>query len=86
MKVLVESRENEGLDSFLGKQIAVWCLNYIYAGKLVGINDKTIKLEDAHIVYETGAFDESGWRNAQRLPGDSHYISIAAMESFGHVK
>jgi len=86
MKVIVEDNENEGLAAYLGNPIAVWCMNYIYTGKLVGINDTCIKLEDASIVYETGSFSDPGWRDAQQLPGKAAYVQISAIESFGDVK
>ena len=86
MKVIVEDNENEGLAAYLGNPIAVWCMNYIYTGKLVGINDTCIKLEDAAIVYETGSFSDSGWKDAQALPGGVVYVQISAIESFGDVK
>jgi hypothetical protein len=58
-------------------------LNYIYAGKLVGINTTCVKLEQAKIVYETGSFIEKGYKNAQALPGEAWYMQIGAIESFG---
>ena len=86
MKVVVEDRHDEGFDAFLNKDVSLWCLNYIYSGKLVGINDTCLKLENAKIVYETGAFTEKGWKDAQRLPEGTHYVQISAIESFGPVK
>ena len=86
MKVVVEETKEEGLDAFLGKPIAVWCLNYIYTGVLVGVNDTCVKLKDAQIVSETGPFNEKGWSDAQSLPGDFHYIQNSSIESFGGVK
>ena len=86
MKVVIDEVSGEGLESFLGKEIALYCVNYIYAGTLVGVNDTCVKLTDAHIVYETGPFDECGWKDAQALPGDTHYVQLVAVESFGGVK
>jgi len=54
MKVLVGEVDNEGLVSLLGKSVTLWCGIYIYTGKLIGVNDDTVKLADAKIVYETG--------------------------------
>jgi hypothetical protein len=78
--------EEMGFESYLGKDITLWCVNYIYTGKLIGVNNSCVKLEDAMIVYETGAFNESGWKDAQRLPGDCHYVQISLIESFGDTK
>lgn len=86
MKVLCEEKGGEGLLAFMGKPIALWCLNYIYSGILVGVNDSCVKLKDAVIVYETGALTEKGWKDAQRLPGDFHYVQLSALESFGGAK
>lgn len=73
----------EGLESLLNQQVLVFCASYFYAGKLVGVNDKDIKLEDASIVYETGPFSTPGYKDAQRLPSKFHYIRTAAIESYG---
>jgi len=63
----------------------VFCAVYIYTGKLVGVSDSFLKLEDASIVYETGAFDTKEWKDAQKLPNDL-YIQTAMIESFGVLK
>ncbi len=57
----------------------------VNAGKLVGVNDAYVKLEGAKVVYETGAFTESAWEDAQNLPND-WYIQLSAVESFGRLK
>ena len=82
MKVLVNEVTNEGLEILLGQNITVWCGVYIYTGKLVGVTDSYIKLEDAKIVYETGSFADSSWADAQSLGAD-WYIRLPAIESFG---
>ena len=61
----------------------MFCLNYIYAGKLVGVNETFVKLEDAAIVYETGSFKDKGYTDAQKLPGSAWYVQITAVESYG---
>ena len=66
----------------LGERVALWCGNYIYAGKLVGVNDTDVLLEDASVVYETGELCASEWANAQKLPGP-WYVRTAAIESYG---
>ena len=87
MKKLVKVEEvaGEGLIGLMGEQVTLFCLNYIYTGKLVGVNDSFIKLENAAIVYETGAFTDSKFKDAQPLPQD-HYIMLSAVESFGLLK
>ena len=86
MKVICEEKTGEGLMALLGKPVALYCLNYIYSGTLIGVNDTCVKLRDACIVYETGSFSDKGWKNAQKLPGESHYVQISAIESFGDGK
>ena len=77
--------ENEGLNSFLGETITVFCAVYIYTGTLVGVGENFIKLESPKIVYETGAFNTKEWKDAQALPNDM-YIMTGMIESFGILK
>lgn len=84
MKRLVETAE-DGIESFLGETITVWCSVYIYTGTLVGVNDQYIKLSGASVVYETGPFDTPNWKDAQSLPHD-WYVQIASIESWGKLK
>jgi hypothetical protein len=84
MKTLVEV-ENEGLSSLIGKTVTLFCAVYIYTGKLVGVNDKYVKLENPKIVYETGAFNAPEWRDAQSLPNE-FYVMTGMVESFGILK
>lgn len=81
-KVEVIEVENEGLISLLGKQIEVRCNVYIYAGVLVGVNSNCIKLDRMAIVYETGAFSDKKYKDAQVI-GDGQYIMLSLIESFG---
>lgn len=83
--VKVEEVSGEGLIGLMGEEVTLFCLNYIYAGKLVGVNDSYVKLEGAKVVYETGAFDEKSWKDAQALPGD-WYVQLSAVESYGKLK
>lgn len=86
MKVVVKECEGEGLESFLGKNVTLFCGVYIYTGKMVGINQTVIKLEGAKIVYETGAFDQPNWKDAQALPKTAWYVTVQSIESFGELK
>jgi hypothetical protein len=83
MKRLVNVVEvdNEGLVGLMGQRVTLFCLNYIYTGKLTGVNDNFVKLEDAAIVYETGAFSEKEWKDAQALP-NAVYVMTRCVESF----
>lgn len=85
MKVLATAVEvdGEGLEALLGENVLLFCLNYIYTGKLVGINTSCVKLEEAKVVYDTGAFNTKTYQDAQVLPGKEWYVQTAAIESFG---
>lgn len=84
-KIEVMEVENEGLVSLLGQTVTFFCAVYIYTGKLVGVNSTYVKLENPKIVYETGAFDQKNWKDAQSLPNE-FYIQTAMIEGFGIVK
>ena len=84
MKKIVEVSD-EGLEGLLGEVVTLFCVNYFYTGKLVGVNDTCVKLEDPSIIYETGEWSSSGWQDAQKLPNDI-YIQLAAIESYGVIK
>jgi hypothetical protein len=87
MKVLATAVEvdGEGFEALLGETVTVFCAVYIYTGKLVGVNKQCIKLQNPKIVYETGAFNEKQWKDAQALPNDL-YIQLGMVESFSIVK
>jgi hypothetical protein len=84
--VTVQEVEGEGLEALLNENVMLFGLNYIYTGKLVGVNTTFVKLEGAKIVYETGPFNEAGYKDAQALPGKSWYVQTSAIESFGPSK
>lgn len=86
MKKIVESDDDEGFMALLGEQVTIMCLNYIYTGKLSGVNSTRIKLTEAKLVYETGPWEEKGFKDAQELPGDGWYVQLSCIESFGRAK
>ncbi len=83
--VKVEEVSGEGLVGLMGQNVTLFCLNYIYAGLLVGVNDSFVKIEKAKVVYETGSFSDKSWKDAQLLPGD-WYVKTDCIESFGILK
>ena len=85
MKKIVTEVEGEGLVKLLGETVTLFCASYIYTGKLVGVNETCVLLENAKIVYETGPFTETQWRDAQTLPGN-WYVQLGMIESFGFLK
>ena len=83
MKQLVQVMEveGEGLEGLMGQNVTFWCMNYIYTGKLVGVNDNFVKLENAKVVYETGPLTTSTWQDAQSLP-HACYVMLSSVEAF----
>jgi hypothetical protein len=88
MKILQEVIEvsGEGLESLIGKKVTLFCANYFYTGKLIGVNQTCIKLADAAIVYETGPFTDKNYKDEQPLHSKEFYIQLSAIESFGVLK
>lgn len=85
MKKIVEEVSGEGLQKLLGERVTLFCLNYIYTGRLIGINETCVLLTEAAIVYETGELNSKNWKDAQNLPHD-WYVQLSAVESFGVLK
>lgn len=83
--IKVEEVQGEGLVGLMGQVVTLFCMNYIYTGLIVGVNDTFVKLEKAKIVYETGAFTDKEFKDAQKLPND-WYIKTASIESYGILK
>lgn len=85
MQKIATVDDNEGFESLLGERITLFCLNYIYTGRLVGVNTTYILLEEAAIVYETGELKSSTWKDAQPLP-NAWRVQIGCVESWGILK
>lgn len=83
MKVLVETKDKEGLEALLGKRVLLMCAGYFYEGKLVGVNKTCVKLEDPHIVYSTGNWEDKIYSDIQKLHQDFWYVRKGLIESFG---
>lgn len=79
--VTVTEVEGEGLPALLGQRVMIFCMNYIYTGTLAGVNTHDILLEDAAIVYETGAFDKKSFGDAQKVPFPI-YVRTNSIESY----
>lgn len=86
MKKLVQEIENEGFEKLLGETVTLFCLNYFYNGKLVGVNETCVLLQDPKLIYETGKWSDSQWKDAQDMDIDELYIQKQAIESFGKTK
>lgn len=85
MRKIVEEVSGEGLDKLMGETVTLFCLNYIYTGKLMGVNASCVLLREAKIVYETGELMSKTWQDAQALPNE-WYVQISCIESFGKLK
>lgn len=85
MKKLIEVSD-EGLEGLMGEVVTLLCMNYFYTGKLTGVNDTCVQLQNPSIVYETGEWSSKSWKDAQKLPCEFIYVSTAAIEAFGVLK
>ena len=74
--------DNDGLMKLMGENICVIACRYIYAGVLDGVNDDCICLKNPKIVYETGAWSQPDWQDAQELGVDEIFIQTSSIESF----
>lgn len=83
--VAVTEVEDDGFEGLIGENVTLFCLNYIYTGKLVGVNDRFVLLENAKVVYETGPFGDKSWKDAQPLP-QQWRVMLSAVESYGILK
>jgi len=83
MTKIVKQVEGEGLESLLGQRVVLFCLNYIYDGILEGINETCVFLTEASVVYETGPFSSTGYKDAQKLHTAKWYVALSSIESYG---
>lgn len=86
MRKIVEEVDNEGLDGLLGKRVLLMCAGYFYEGKLIGVNDTFVKLDDAAIVYSTGDWSDKSYSDIQKLHQKEWYVQRRLIESFGRSK
>jgi len=82
----IVSDEETAFDKLLGKEVALFCSNYIYSGRLTGINGSSVELSSPSIVFETGAFSSKNWKDAQRLPCAVAFVERSAIECSFEVK
>ena len=82
---VVETGET-ALESLMGKRVTFFCLNYIYVGDLVGVNDTSVCLKNPSIVYETGSFSGKKYKDEQSLGVEEFFIAMGCIESFGELK
>jgi hypothetical protein len=85
MELNMGNKNQGGLSYLVGKRVTLFCVNYIYTGKLMGVNDFDVVLSDPAIVYETGPLKTKKWKDAQNFPNDWH-VRRSSIESFGELK
>ena len=83
--VTVTEVEGEGLEALLDQTITLYCMRYIYTGKLIGVNADCVLLDKPQIVFETGPLTTKTWQDAQPFP-NKWYVTKASIESFGILK
>ena len=86
MKKIITEVENEGLIKLMGKKVTFFCLNYIYTGILIGVNETCVLIQKPEIVYETGSFTQDKYKDSQSLCVEEFYIKTNCIESFGVLK
>lgn len=72
--VQVQEIEGEGLESLLGERVLIMCAGYFYEGKLIGVNESFIKLDDSAIVYSTGEWNNESYADIQKLHQKEWYV------------
>ena len=86
MQKLIQEVQNEGLVKLIGQQVTLMCACYFYTGKLIGVNDECVLLEDPAIIYETGAWSNKTWADCQSMGMKEWYVMKSMVESFGVAK
>jgi hypothetical protein len=74
----------DGLEKLLGEYVELYCLNYIYCGRLIGVNEADVCLAECQIVYETGKLsDHTGYKSAEPFDQEERFVQKAHIESYG---
>ena len=74
--------DDNGMSEYLGKNVVLFCVNYIWSGRLAGVNGDHVLLEDGGIVFETGEFNSTKFKDFQKL-GHEIRIPKAMIEAYG---
>ena len=67
-------------EELIGEHVLVFCMNYIYTGVLIKVDQTVVVLDQAAIVYETGALDSNEFTNAEKL-AHKLFIGTISIES-----
>jgi hypothetical protein len=81
MKKIIESTDAIGLESMMGEVVLLLCGNYFYTGKLVALDGTVVELEDASIVYETGEWSASSYKDVKKLGAGPTFVQRRWIEA-----
>ena len=83
-RIVTEETAVDGLEKLLGEYVELYCLNYIYCGRLIGVNDFDVCLAECQIVYETGALsDHDGYKFSESFNQAERFVQKTHIESYG---
>jgi|SRR5271166_68539 len=77
-----------GWELLLNKKVLILCVGYFYVGKLTGVNDEFVELENAFVLYYAEDFSPAKWKkeNMDKLPGKKWNVQLGSVESFGEAE
>lgn len=70
-----------GIPARVGQNVLVITGTYFYFGRLVTANCDFIEIADPYIVYETGEWSATKFKDAQRVSKNTLLISVGHIES-----
>jgi len=81
----LEIKEVKDMEDLIGETYLFQCARYAYHGKVKAVNSTFVTLEDAGVVFETGAYDNKQPGDLQKLPYDAK-VMRQSIESFYKMK
>ncbi len=81
-----QKKNPSAFEQVRGEYVLLMCLNYNYYGRIAEINESFLTLDNAKLVYETGAWEQTSWEDAQELPSGVFNVMTSMIESWGMVK
>jgi hypothetical protein len=83
--VIITEETSNIYEELMKAQVSVtfFCMTYFYNGIIEAVNGETIVLRGTRVVYETGAFSDPSFKDAQLLTNGQWFIRIPTIESFG---
>lgn len=72
------------LESLKGFNVILFCSNYFYTGKVVGVDEHTVTIKGARMIFDTGEFKNGPkFKDVEKLYSDEWHINTSFIESFG---